>query len=106
MKLEMLLQEVRDAISEIDRHLNQGTFDQGTEGYPTSAELSVIRQELQRVETELVTATIPEKNQRTLSIGRIVLDGWWKYDQEPMAKKLVAITDAYKRKLATSGNVH
>jgi hypothetical protein len=97
MKPELLLQQVRQAISEIDRHMHQGTFSQGAEGYPTSAELSVIRKELQRVEAELITTTIPEKNQRTLSIGRIVLDGWWKFDQDPLAKSLVAITDAYKR---------
>jgi len=103
MKPDVLLLQVREAISEIDRHLNEGTFDQAKEGHPLSSELSIICQELHRVESELVNATIPEKSKRSLAIGRIILDSWWKCNQEPLAKKLLLITDVYKRKLATSG---
>lgn len=46
MKTEVLLQQVREAIAEIDCNLNQGTFDEVGEGYPTRTELMVIRDEL------------------------------------------------------------
>ncbi len=60
----------------------------------------VIKQELQRIETELDASQIPEKDQRVSSIGRIVLDGWWKCNKEPLAKNLLWIANAYKRKVS------
>jgi hypothetical protein len=103
MKPEVLLPRVRDAISEIDCLLVDGEFMPSKEGYPTEAELSAIRSELQRVESELLGGQVPQKNERKLAIGRIVADGWWKFRQEPLTKELMAIADDYQRKLASLG---
>jgi hypothetical protein len=43
---EMLLQEIREAITQVNEMLSRGTFSVAREGYPTTEELTAIRSQL------------------------------------------------------------
>lgn len=78
--------------------LGRGTFKQITEGYPIESELIDVRDQLVRIEQELLNSTVPPKEKRSLWIGRIITDGWWNF-KDPLIDRLLEIADAYKRKL-------
>ena len=97
MNSEVLLQQIREALNEVDQHLRVNNLKQAEVEYPT-LDLMVIQDELKRIETEIITSTIPKKEKRYSTIGRIVTDGW-DCVSDPLAKKLVGIGDSYERKL-------
>jgi len=99
MTSSLLLQNVRDAATQIDELLRNGTFARPQEGFPSPAELTVILGELRCVESQLLNSTVPPRGQRGLSIGRIISDTWWNYNREPLTELLMHIVYDYKRKL-------
>jgi len=103
LKPEELLRQVREAMDEIDLRLREPATRDVGESHATPGELTVIRAELARIETQLLTSTVHENSFRTVSIGRIVTDTW-DIRRDPLAKQLMAIVDSYKRKLAASGS--
>lgn len=101
MEPQTLINEIRSAIAEIDRHLEQGTFDKDVQGQPCRGELIIIREELEK----LLRAHSGDSNDRTNTtspIGRIITDTW-SLPGLPLADKLLDICNAHRRSLRVRG---